>query len=511
MSATSITISDTKQSILDGTFNGSFNEDRTIFRFRDIRYTVSSGKVNNWTLLISLLNASSDMVSITDDMLQHNANANASVNGYRAIIKTESGQEGGKVRNVAPTIITEGKHIGAINETNVITQAFRDALGLYNKKLKKVATNIVSEMSTLIDTSMNKPSVSKKESKSKATTESNFKKSDNKATTETTYLMPPPMLVQNIRNNKLTESDFDDLNAGITLQRKLNGVHYITFANLSLGKPDIIKYSRSGLLYSEHSMPKITMELDIVFKNALLVIPFSAKKYNIPDIEIYKSATPYLAGELYKHGVPLNIISGQARKETSTIDLEYHIFDVFFPLAIQSGHNMESKYRQLYLDDLFKKMERFNLQNIKRVENFKVHSMDEINALVEAFIRDGYEGGIARKDNGIYRYSINNYHSKDLLKIKPTFDDEFPIVGFTQGEKGKDLGALIWICSLKDDPSVTFHVVPNMPIKERKELYAELKTDINKMNGKLLTVSYAELSSKKIPLQPKGIAVRDYE
>jgi hypothetical protein len=336
--------------------------------------------------------------------------------------------------------------------------------------------------------------------------------------------MPPPMLVQNIRNNKLIESDFggigDDSNfangnidTGITLQRKLNGVHYITFAN----DTNIIKYSRSGLLYSEYSMPKITMELDILFKNALLIASSSIKRYNIPDIEIYKSATPYFAGELYKHGVSLNVISGQARKETSTIDLEYHIFDVFFPLAIERGHNMKSKYRQLYLDDLFRKIERLEtsktpkLQNIKRVENFKVHSMDEINTLVEEFIKDGYEGGIARKDNGIYRYSINNYHSKDVLKIKPTFDDEFPIVGFTQGTKGKDLGALIWICSLKDDPNTTFHVVPNMPIKERKELYTSLKVGEFTKVGKLLTVSYAELSPRKIPLQPKGIAVRDYE
>jgi ATP-dependent DNA ligase len=264
-------------------------------------------------------------------------------------------------------------------------------------------------------------------------------------------------------------------------------------------------------------MPKITMELDILFKNALLIASSSIKRYNIPDIEIYKSATPYFAGELYKHGVSLNVISGQARKETSTIDLEYHIFDVFFPLAIERGHNMKSKYRQLYLDDLFRKIERLEtsktpkLQNIKRVENFKVHSMDEINTLVEEFIKDGYEGGIARKDNGIYRYSINNYHSKDVLKIKPTFDDEFPIVGFTQGTKGKDLGALIWICSLKDDPNTTFHVVPNMPIKERKELYTSLKVGEFTKVGKLLTVSYAELSPRKIPLQPKGIAVRDYE
>jgi len=505
MSATSITISDTKQALLDGTFNGAFNEDKTIFRFKDIKYKVSSGKVNNWTLLISLLDASDNIIPITDDMLQHaDASASTNMNGYKAIIKTESGQEGGKIKKVAPTIITEGKHIGAINETNVITQAFRDALGLYNKKLKKVATNIVVSDENL------KKSTEVKKTKSKDALDATLV-----SAVDTTCPMPPPMLVQNIKNTKLTEKDFDN---GITLQRKLNGVHYITFRQYNASGTDIIKYSRSGLLYSENSMPKITMELDTVFNNAMEFCSNNEKtitaiqnKYNIPDINIYRGATPYFAGELYKHGVSLNIISGQARKQKSTVDLEYHIFDVFFPTAIENGHNMESKYRQLFLDHLFKKLATFGLQNIKRVENIKVYSMDEINSLVKEFIKDGYEGGIARKDNGIYKYSVNNYHSKDVLKIKPVFDDEFPIVGFTQGTKGKDLGALIWICSLKDDPNITFHVVPNMPIKERKALYTSLETLKEAIIGKLLTVSYAELSPRKIPLQPKGIVVRDYE
>jgi hypothetical protein len=500
MAATAVTISDTKQSILDGTINGAFNENRTIFRFKDIKYTVSSGKVNNWTLLILLSNAEDINIPIIDDMLDRNVNDE--LIGCKAIIQTESGQEGGKIRKVAPTIITEGKHIGAINETNIVTQAFRDALGLYNKKLKKVATNVIAATDT---TAVAATDVDAAATKKKSKTEL--------VATLGPHLMPPPMLVQNINNNLLKDIDFEN---GITLQRKLNGVHYITFRTTSSSGTDIIKYSRSGLLYSEYSMPKITIELETVFNNAMgfcsnneKIITSLQKKYNIPDIDLYRGATPYFAGELYKHGIPLNIISGQARKETTTIDLEYHIFDVFFPLAIERGHNMISKYRQLFLDNLFQELEKFGLLNIKRVENIKVHSMDEINELVAEFIKAGYEGGIVRKDNGIYRYSVNNYHSKEVLKIKPTFDDEFPIVGFTQGSKGKDLGALIWICSLKDDPNTTFHVVPNMPIEERKQLYKNTST--TSYIGKLLTVSYAELSSKKIPLQPKGVAVRDYE
>lgn len=508
MSAKSITIRDTKKAIADGIIAGSFNSDNTIFKFNDIKYSLSSGKQSIWRLFISLLDKRKNKVPITDEMLE----GEKIENGYKAVIETESGQEGGKVRNSVPTFITEGKHIGAINETNIITQAFRDAFGLYSKKLKKVNSNMTSAIVAIEgkdDVLHGDGDVSHRD------------------VSHRDVNMPPPMLVQNIKNNALTEADFRN---GLTLQKKIDGVHYITFKDIN-GK--IIKYSRSGLQYSPTSMPKLNEELEILFN--VFNSSFKTILNNIPnlDLEMYKdfdskNISSYFAGELYKHGLPLNIISGQARKEETTIDLEYHIFDTFFPIAIERGHNMESKYRQLILDDLFAKLEPFNLQYIKRVENFKVHSMEEINAYIEQFLKDGYEGGIVRKDNGIYQYSLNNYHSKNILKIKPTFDDEFPIIGFTQGSKGKDLGALIWICSLKDNKDITFHVVPNLPLIERKQLFKELsnKGIKNVLNNEgnaagakkssvndfpLLTVSYAGLSPKGIPLQPKGIAVRNYE
>ena len=129
------------------------------------------------------------------------------------------------------------------------------------------------------------------------------------------------------------------------------------------------------------------------------------------------------------------------------------------------------------------------------------------------FIEEGYEGAIARKDEAIYQYSINNYHSSNIVKIKPTFDAEFSIKSFTQGEKGKDKGALIWICSTNKE--LTFHVVPKQTYKERYELFTNLTNNISlfetKYKGKLLTVQYAELSPNGIPLQPKGVIIRDYE
>jgi ATP-dependent DNA ligase len=272
-------------------------------------------------------------------------------------------------------------------------------------------------------------------------------------------------------------------------------------------------------MYPNTSMPKINKDIKIIFNNSMVfctstksILDEMKHLLNLTDaeLELYKDAMPYYAGELYKHGISLNIISGQAKNKKTSIDLEYHIFDVFFPTVIKKGHNLTSIYRQKFIDYIFDKTREFELKYIKRVENYKVHNMLEINALADDFISNGYEGAIARKDNGIYRYSFNNYHSRDVLKIKPTFDSEFKIVGFTQGLKGAHLGALIWICATEEN--LTFHVVPNMEIEERKKLYEKFSESKGEsVIGKLLTVSYAELSPKGIPLQPKGIVIRDYE
>jgi ATP-dependent DNA ligase len=59
--------------------------------------------------------------------------------------------------------------------------------------------------------------------------------------------------------------------------------------------------------------------------------------------------------------------------------------------------------------------------------------------------------------------------SKHLLKYKPLFDEEFEIVDYKSGDKGKEIGAIIFVLKTKDDK--TFNAVPNMPYEERYSLY----------------------------------------
>jgi ATP-dependent DNA ligase len=459
MASTSVNISNTLDAINDNIIPGEFSADNKTFIFPTLSYTNNNGNVLEWTLEIKLFK-NDKYVSILDKMLD--SPLYILDNSYKAEINVIFQQVGGKIRKNKPTIVLSGKNINKKNETNVITQAFRDALSLYNKQSKKVKVSNLNEK----------------------------------------Y---PPMLVKVINNCKtsiLTDKDFE---LGITIQRKFNGVRYVSFID---SNNNIIQYSRSGTVY--HPSQYLIDELKLLLSNNL----FNIDKYGISsekELDAYKNSTPYLDGELYLHNSSLNYISGQARRENDKETLFYYVFDVFFPYAIENGYNMKSKYRQEYLTDMFSNKK---LEYIKRVENYSVKNIDEINILTKQFLKEGYEGSIVRKDDKEYKYSYNNYHSSNILKIKPVFSKEFTVVDFKEGTKGKDVGNIIWICKVNKD--ITFSVVPNLSLNDRSKLFKCLTANRDSFDkyikGKPLTIEYAELSKKTgKPLQPKAVAFRTYE
>lgn len=470
MASKSITIENTLNSIKTGVIPGCFTTDLKRFIFPTIRYTNERKDLLEWSVEIKLRKGDK-YVTIDEKMLDFPAYKLD--DSYSGEITVHSQQVGGKVRKVVPTIVNIGKNIGKKNETNALTQAFRDALSLYNKQIKKTSVG----------------------------------SSDEK---------PPPMLIQWLNDSKTAILTSDDFKEGITVQRKFNGVRYVTFMNIN---GDIVQYSRTGSDY--YPSEYLNKEL----KKILLDVPeFSLGKYGIKnqeELEAYRYSKPYLDGELYLHGKSLSYISGQARKESDKDELNYHIFDIFFPYSISEGYNMSSRHRQQYLDDLFAR--NTDIKYIKRVENFKAKSIDELNDLADSFIKNGYEGAIARKDNKEYKYSFNNYHSSNVLKIKPVYSNEFKVVGFTEGKKGKDAGKIIWLCEVenpKNPNDALFTVVPNLSLQERESLFKCLSQPVNKkqtrferdIKGLPLTLEYSEISQKTgKPLQAKAIAFRTYE
>jgi hypothetical protein len=463
MAAASVSISNMGDAIYSGVVPGDFTPDRKTYEFPVQLYDGARGSKHSWQIYVALLNDADKEVAISDEMLVQPA---PPIKGHRARIMVTSLQIDGKVRVVAPTYVLAGKNLGKKNATNCITQGIRDALGLHNKQSKRTnSTNDAADR-------------------------------------------PPPMLVKSINSDigsTFTQMDFDN---GVTVQRKLNGVHFMAYFNGTR----VVCYSRSSTIYPEP--PHISAELIAMF-NAMPVI--NPGEYGTPNDGTYDGAIPYLDGELYEHGKELREISGQARKSTKCAEsLEFHVFDVMFPLAKSRGHDMASRDRQDYIDTFFSNIQ---VPHIRRVENIEVQSEATIHELHDAFIADGYEGAIARRDDAGYRYSHNGYHSNNLVKIKPVFSDEFIVSGYFQGTKGKDVGCVIWECMVSSpiDPNdATFTVVPNMPYTQRAAIFAAFSADPalfeRDFKGQPLTVEYRDTSSKTgKPQQGKAIAFRTYE
>lgn len=215
----------------------------------------------------------------------------------------------------------------------------------------------------------------------------------------------------------------------------------------------------------------------------------------------------HLDGGFYCHGMSLQEINSIVRN-TNVRDndnkLEYVLFDCYLP----DNPNATFEARFKILNNIYSNVAPTKLVRI--IDTRVVHSTDEMISVFNEYLSQKYEGGILRKANGKYTPGYNNIRSNDVLKIKPRLDDEYVVVGFTSGRKGKDKDAIIWI--LQNSDGKEFMVVPNMSLKERNDLFADFTNHpekFEKYRGKLMNVEYAELSIDGVPQQAKAIGWRD--
>lgn len=146
-----------------------------------------------------------------------------------------------------------------------------------------------------------------------------------------------------------------------------------------------------------------------------------------------------------------------------------------------------------------------------------VGNPDAIAAAHALFVERKYEGVIIRLPDGKY---TPGHRSSSLLKHKDFIDEEFPIIGFSEGT-GKDAGLVIWICKA---PAGEFTVRPRGTVQEREKVFDAVVQRAHTVAPKhgeraqyftypyqQLTVRYQNLSDEGIPRFPVGISVRDYE
>lgn len=420
MAGKQITIRDYKTQV-----PGTLSDDGSTWLFPQINSVNSHGKKTEWRIhvraymgsasptdpptdnaFILIRNATYDLF---DNATRVSIDATGALRPIYGWIKVESRIGDGPVRTSAPTYVTKGKNAKASSATTPFCQAIRDAYGLHNKQLRKA----VKEAGEGVDT-----------------------------------VRYPPMLAKVAKYEKL------DFTQPIFVQPKYNGVRTVTTLGYIDGdkeQPTVIMYSRRGITYP--GFDHIKKELLPILTN-----------YWRGDMKIY------LDGEMYKHGVPLQDISGAARRENTdgvapVVTCDYMVYDCFI---VDKDGNAPLIYseRKKILDALFDRYQK-QLVYTKPVPTFKVPDTAAIDELYAKFLTEKYEGAMIRLDRP-YKYSHNDHHSSILLKKKPTLDAEFTITRWETGLKGKAAGALMIVCVTAE--GTEFPVTPAMELPDRMAL-----------------------------------------
>jgi hypothetical protein len=475
-------------------FPGSVNA-AGIYVFPELIHKDSHNNTRKWKISIRLIKTDKDQINKIDwnlltetqipikkEYYGHNKSYVDLPKSTAAQLWSETGVIDGKITRSNPTYFTKIANEGKINQRHEFHQALISARSLWLKRKDKGCRS--------------------------------NKDVDVKDNNLTLYY---PMLAKPWKDGE------KHLKFPLYVQPKLDGVRCLVFIpSYNCGYEKIIIYSRTLKEYPNYNYIKIALYSCL---NQLF------------DQENNQSI--YLDGELYKHGKKLQDISGDSRSSKSKVSdkknkkiknfigmpdeyNEYHIYDCFYPKEL----NIPYSERKDQISELFNGISK-NIINIlgvsssdiiKPVKTTYVKSLVDAKKIFNKLVNNGYEGIILRNTEGIYLANSKKtgafMRSKNLVKMKIKYSDEFEIVGFTEGTKGKDKGAIIWIAKIKDETKdKTFNITPkDMTYDERYKLFIDAQDNFNKKYlGRMMTVEYEDLSKGGIPLRAKACSFRDYE
>ena len=354
--------------------------------FPKIKKQITRGtvdKTNEWIIFVELYKNKKN-IQLSDEYFD---NLTLQDPKYESVYYTISGDTGGKKKESEKTFISTGKNIGKKNQTNVFTQALMEARSKYNKKLNE---------------------------SNKCINYDKDEKGDNdEKCCEKQIKIYAPMLLHIYEDKRI---NFDtDL---YYIQKKSDGLR-------ALYNNGIMR-SRTKKVF-----PKKDYLIDELSK-------MLTERYYVNGDEIDNNKL-YIDGELYKHGVKLEEINSIARSSSSKSkdQLEYHIFDVFYP-SIKMTYND----RLVLVNTMFQT--NTQCKYIKLVETHPVHTENDITQLYKHYVENnGYEGLVIRAGLGLY--NLTGSRSYDVLKIKKRMDEDMVLVSYTSGKSGKEKDAIIFI------------------------------------------------------------------
>ena len=469
------------------TFPGKINHDTNLYEFPALFKTTDSGKLRQWTIYIRLIKQDSKNaketkkqnwnlleeteVPLKDEYLEDD---NVLPEGIISQIWTETGLVNGHISRSAASY-PKAKNVGRANERGYFHQALSEARSKFLKK--------VTEGSTEQDD----------EGNSAAPANPNL------------YF---PMLARQYLDYEDKEEDHKDaIKYPLYIQNKLNGSRLVSYLDCPDAKSlddmkfnDVVLYTRQKKMYPES-------ETNNKIRKALLN---ALKKF----YDVKKNKSIYLDGEIYSHGMALQDIGSETRATESNADIQYWIYDCFYP------HWKKEPFseRTVLLEKLYKSLTREEQRVIMLTPSDLVNTQKENVALFKKALADKYEGVMVRSASGAYAKSATKkstaLRSKDLLKRKKVFNEEFEVVDFTEGARGTSKGAIIWIC--KTSNGKEFKATPLGTNVERYALFKECKANngqgfVKKYRNRMISVEYRELTNAGKPSHAKAVGFRDYE
>lgn len=204
----------------------------------------------------------------------------------------------------------------------------------------------------------------------------------------------------------------------------------------------------------------------------------------------------HLDGELYIHGMSLQEIGSLIKKyRPESVCVEYHVYDMVSPLP----------FPQRIMNLLHEGFPKFpTVTPLKPVQTVEVLSLEDAMALHARYRDEGYEGTMLRFSDDGYQ---DGKRSRTLLKIKEFQDEEFRIVGYSQGKPyitaNGDYQVPVWICETVDGKQFTVTAAGTMEEKDyqwrNREAYVR----------RMLTVKFHYYSSEGIPQLPVALRFRE--
>ena len=194
-------------------------------------------------------------------------------------------------------------------------------------------------------------------------------------------------------------------------------------------------------------------------------------------------------------------IMKQLKKKDHTIpNPSYKIFDILTTDEFYSKKGKSNRPYSIRYADLKETMKFNQCPCLSVLEHEKIQSDDHFNEWVDKSTKDSWEGLILRADN-----PYKGKRSKDLLKYKSFYDDEYEVVDVEMGpfryvKNGSECEETMLSCVTIKHKGHDVRVGSGFSIDQRQELYK----NPNKILGKIITIQYFAESKN----QDGGISLR---